>query len=116
MRHSVWAPMLMVTEVIVLMMAFGELSDEPNDRRSIRSTNNNHEGFYIDDIIVGYAERGEMVTGAVADSAIVEVVRNPVGFNNPAFGQYQLEVRRTEDQYIVFQEGGANYVDSHQSF
>ena len=95
---------------------FGELSDEPNDRRSIRSTNNNHEGFYIDDIIVGYAERGEMVTGAVADSAIVEVVRNPVGFNNPAFGQYQLEVRRTEDQYIVFQEGGANYVDHTRVF
>ena len=91
----------------------GELSDTD---RSIRSTNNNHEGFYIDDIIIGYAERGEMVTGAAADSAIVQVAPNPVGFNNPAFGQYQLEVRRTEDQYIVFEEGAAPYVDFHQSF
>ncbi|MCP4943023.1 MAG: tandem-95 repeat protein, partial [Planctomycetaceae bacterium] len=92
---------------------FGELNDPS---RSILSTNNNHEGFYIDDIIIGYAERGEMVTGVVADSAIVEVAPNPVGFNNPAFGQYQLEVRRTEDQYIVFQEGGANYVDHTKVF
>ena len=92
---------------------FGELSDPS---RSIRSTNNNHEGFYIDDIIIGYAERGEMVTGAVADSAIVQVAPNPVGFTNPAFGQYQLEVRRTEDQYIVFEEGAAPYVDSTRVF
>ena len=91
---------------------FGELSDP---FRSIRSTNNNHEGFYIDDIIIGYAERGEMVTGAVADSAIVQVAPNPVGFNNPAFGQYQLEVRRTEDQYIVF-EDAAPYIDSGRVF
>ena len=28
-----------------------------------RGQNNDHEGFYIDDIIIGYAERGEMVTG-----------------------------------------------------
>ena len=33
---------------------------------NIRGQDNYHEGFYIDDVIVGYTERGEMVTGAPA--------------------------------------------------
>ena len=33
----------------------------------VRGLNNNLEGFYIDDIIIGFAERGEMVTPALAD-------------------------------------------------
>ena len=28
-----------------------------------RAENNRFEGFYIDDIIIGFAERGEMITG-----------------------------------------------------
>ena len=34
-----------------------------------RGLNNNNEGFYVDDIVVGFAERGETVTGATANAA-----------------------------------------------
>jgi large repetitive protein len=35
----------------------------PNFPGALRAQNNNFEGVYIDDIIIGFAERGEMVTG-----------------------------------------------------
>lgn len=77
---------------------FGEFS---NDNRSIRSSNNLFEGFYIDDIIVGYAERGEMVTGATTDSSITDLnsgrTDDPNGTARPDIlkGPYQFEIRRT---------------------
>ncbi|EGF28938.1 tandem-95 repeat protein [Rhodopirellula baltica] len=68
---------------------------------------NNREGFYIDDIIVGFAERGEMVTAAPSNSAAdaftnlaansrtdldaTELARRP-----QLNGEYQLEIRRTD--------------------
>lgn len=74
--------------------------------RSVRSTNNAFEGFYIDDIIVGYAERGEMVTGnfssginsidlaaAGAKSRNLDPNRNPDNLT----GRYQVEIRRVDD-------------------
>jgi VCBS repeat-containing protein len=83
---------------------FGELTSRV---RSITSLNNAFEGFYIDDIIVGFAERGEMVTGVVTpDPAIVNLAASPPTANldenqNPDIlsGAYQLEIRRT-DEYI----------------
>ncbi len=57
-----------------------------------RGQNNAHEGFYIDDIIVGFAERGELITGATTDTTF-----NPVPTFNPAeqvpAGYYQMEIR-----------------------
>jgi len=68
--------------------AFGDLEGAGED--------NDYEGFYIDDIIVGFAERGEMVTGALADTTFVDTPKdNPP--DAPAVyesGEYQLEIRR----------------------
>ncbi len=47
-----------------------------------RGRNNQHEGFYVDDIIIGYAERGEMVTNApvipLDESHFRTVPQNPM--------------------------------------
>jgi hypothetical protein len=71
---------------------------------SERGQNNQFEGFYVDDIVVGFAERGEMVTGAVAgQTAFIDLATAP--FNTPTAGTptvpaqaltgaYQLEIRR----------------------
>ena len=67
-----------------------------------KGNNNNYEGFYIDDIIIGFAERGEMVTGAVARSNTTVVHTDRTGFWTPEetdqkdllMGAYQLEIRR----------------------
>lgn len=82
---------------------YGEYSSAGNTPRSIRSTNNAFEGFYIDDIIVGYAERGEMVTAATPDSSILNLNGNRTNRNNLTYvepvvlnGRYQLEIRRTD--------------------
>ena len=69
-----------------------------------RSTSNDHEGFYVDDIIVGFAERGEMVV----DTSQNNQLNNVTGFDDLATpqatgddyqghalqGEYQLEIRR----------------------
>ncbi len=61
-----------------------------------RGQKNNYEGFYIDDIIVGFAERGEMVTGATSATSMFDVA-TPVAKTYPQqslSGDYQLEIRR----------------------
>nr|WP_052303618.1 GEVED domain-containing protein [Pirellula staleyi] len=57
---------------------------------SLRGQDNNHEGFYIDDIIIGLAERGESASGATTATGFVV---NPLGTGNTS-GAYQLEIRR----------------------
>jgi hypothetical protein len=83
-----------------------------------RGQKNNFEGFYFDDIIVGFAERGEMVTGAkggletipgplptdpatVIDHSSFFAVGTPGATEGPPripaqylMGPYQLEMRR----------------------
>lgn len=44
-------------------------------------------GVSIDNIIIGFAERGETVTGALPDSSFT-------GFGNAGTGHYQLEIRQ----------------------
>ena len=54
------------------------------------------QGAYIDDIIVGFAGRGEMVTGSTADTSMFAVPTNP-NPNAPKqslVGAYEFEVRR----------------------
>ena len=62
-----------------------------------RSTDNAHEGFYIDDIIVGFAERGEMVTSSISNQAFFDI-GTPTGTSEypeqVLEGEYQLEIRR----------------------
>src|SRR5690606_6411032 len=79
-----------------------EDSDTTNDTTARqRGQNNNFEGFYIDDIIVGFSERGEMVTGAAPDTAIFDLESNnrtafadPTAPNRHLTGDYQIEIRR----------------------
>ncbi|PHQ35629.1 tandem-95 repeat protein [Rhodopirellula bahusiensis] len=104
--------------------AFGEIS---SDSRSNATLNNFFEGFYIDDIIVGYAERGEMVTvpnrvptveGAlqggtreINTDAGTSALLNDARFSNrdpnrnPEIlsGPYQVEIRRV-DEYATLAE------------
>jgi hypothetical protein len=65
---------------------------------------NAYEGLYLDDFIIGFAERGEMVVGATANAnftANAELFNNqlPVGLvphNEIHVGPYQLEIRQGE--------------------
>ncbi|MBX3414227.1 MAG: DVUA0089 family protein [Pirellulales bacterium] len=67
-----------------------------NIRDERRGQNNNHGGFFVDDVIIGFAERGEMVTGAPINSEMFPVPRNPdpVAPSQVLVGPYQLEIRR----------------------
>ena len=67
-----------------------------NWNSSERGQRNAFEGFYIDDIIVGFAERGEMVTGGTGATSMFSVA-TPVGKTYPQqslSGEYNLEIRR----------------------
>ncbi len=72
---------------------YGNLNDER------RGQNNAFEGFYIDDLIIGWAERGEMITGATNDSSFFSTPDDPrPGAPDPiSTGSYQLEIRRGYD-------------------
>jgi hypothetical protein len=76
-----------------------------------RLQDNQHQGFFIDDFVVGLAGRGEMVTSAPQDATF---------FNPPApqqlrpgvlppaqvtAGPYQLEIRRGTDYGVNFDTG-----------
>jgi len=64
-----------------------------------RGQNNLGEGFYIDDILVGLAERGEMVTGPSNNTGFFTVPTNPdpLAPQQVLSGAYQLEIRRGEE-------------------
>ena len=61
------------------------------------SSNNDFEGFYVDDIIIGFTERGEIATDANAnETSFFTTPPNPI-FGDPQeslVGEYQLEIRR----------------------
>ncbi|MEZ6132565.1 MAG: hypothetical protein R3C59_28195 [Planctomycetaceae bacterium] len=68
-----------------------------NDHR--RGANNNFEGFYIDDIIIGWAERGEMISAATTNVDMFTVPRDQ-GQMAPIpllTGAYQVEIRRGDE-------------------
>jgi hypothetical protein len=70
---------------------FGDFNDQS------RGANNDSEGFYIDDIIVGFAERGEMVTGAQAGQVDFFQTALPTDPSVPTkqlTGEYTLSIRR----------------------
>ena len=53
--------------VVSRFEGFGEFFSSQANYDPVRGLNNDNEGFYIDDIIIGFAERGEMATSAPAD-------------------------------------------------
>ncbi len=67
---------------------------------SVSSVTGKCEGVYFDDIVVGFAERGEMVTGAAAAQTSYFTAGTPSSFTTPEQnlqGPYQLEIRRGEE-------------------
>jgi hypothetical protein len=56
---------------------------------------NLHGGLQIDDVIIGFASRGELVTGDVQGTTFVPNTRQPGGEID--VGSYQLEIRRAPD-------------------
>ena len=69
---------------------------------SLRGVANAFEGAYIDDIVIGLAERGEMVTGAPANTNFIAnwEVNDPFNLNpylDILEGDYDIEVRRATD-------------------
>ena len=63
---------------------------------SQRGQNNAFEGFYFDSLIVGFAERGEQVSGAGVQTAFFDVATPgaPAVPTQVLQGPYQLEIRR----------------------
>jgi len=61
-----------------------------------RGQNNAFEGAYIDDITVGFAERGEMVTGVTSGTSMFTVPQDPspAAPKQSLVGAYQFEIRR----------------------
>ena len=72
-----------------------------------RARANNFEGVYVDDFIIGFAERGEMVSGATDVTDFIEDPLLPTGnAARPTTGSYQLEIR-DGSEYINSLEGAA---------
>ena len=74
---------------------FGSLNADDNDYR--RGQNNSDEGFYVDDIIIGWSERGEMITGGNSDATSYFGLPTDPDPEAPIpieTGPYQVEIRR----------------------
>ena len=78
-------------------------SDSPGDRYTHmnRNRDNHYEGVFIDDLIVGFAERGELATAATSGVTGFTFPTSTPG-NMVSVGDYQLEIRRGED-FAVYQ-------------
>ncbi|MEX0792163.1 MAG: hypothetical protein WD045_03450, partial [Pirellulaceae bacterium] len=70
-----------------------------NSTANRRGQDNLHQGVFIDDIIIGFAERGEMVTGSTTNSAFG--TNTNLRSNENLQGEYQLEARRGTDYGVL---------------
>ncbi|WP_173403165.1 GEVED domain-containing protein, partial [Rhodopirellula sallentina] len=110
---------------------FGDIN-EADSENSVGGLNNNFEGLYLDDFIVGFAERGEMVTaapgtatnafvnlsnltdqldGGASDADRADVNRDDNALTNQLSGRYQLEIRRAGE--FALASGDATVLVSH---
>ncbi|MBI5761522.1 MAG: pre-peptidase C-terminal domain-containing protein, partial [Planctomycetales bacterium] len=83
-----------------------------NSNDTGRAQNNDFEGFYIDDILVGFAERGEMVTGSAANQTTyfqTPTNINPTPPQEQLAGPYQLEIRRGTE-YAIQPDPGQRFI------
>ncbi|RCS42139.1 hypothetical protein DTL42_20120 [Bremerella cremea] len=69
--------------------------DAANSNAKQRGQDNLHRGVFFDDIIIGFAERGEMVTNATTNNAFIH--NDDLRENELVTGEYQLEIRRGTD-------------------
>ena len=76
---------------------YGNLND------ALRGQNNAQEGFYIDDIIIGWSERGEIITGATTNTNFFSVPQDPdpMAPVESLRGPYQLEIRRGNEHASI---------------
>ena len=97
------APLSITSATRLLNSIVGPAGTTGNFTNPSRGEENDFEGFYIDDIIVGFAERGEMVTGAAAAQTTFFDINTPKSDTVPEqtlFGEYQLEIRRGTDTIV----------------
>ncbi len=73
---------------------------------------NNHEGFYVDDVVVGFDKRGTMITDATADTTFNAVVLSPAV---PSNGSYVLQIRRAP-QYGTYISSNPQEISLDQSY
>lgn len=67
-----------------------------------RGQNNSFEGWYIDDVIIGFAERGEIVTNAPAGVTGFDFAPQPLPTDPIVLqGSYQLEIRRGDEYGVL---------------
>ena len=59
--------------------------------------NNDHEGVYVDDVIIGFAGRGEMITGSTAATSPQFVANSQHAATDIDVGAYQLEIRQATE-------------------
>ncbi len=69
---------------------------------ALRAMDNAHEGVYVDDVIIGFAERGEMVLNSGNNTIIdenFELLNDELNslHNETLVGDYQLEIRAGDD-------------------
>lgn len=79
-----------INNALLSLDEYGNLND------SRRGQNNAFEGFYIDDIIIGWTERGEAISASTTNTAVFTVPQDP-GATAPQqilTGPYQVEIRR----------------------
>jgi hypothetical protein len=70
--------------------------DFANQQTNFRAQNNRFEGVYLDDIVIGFAERGELVVHADAFDQTAAVPQYPEEgqfFEEAIYGPYQLQIR-----------------------
>ena len=91
---------------------FGEYQTEVNDTDRQPSADNDHQGWFIDDLIIGWAERGQMITGAAADRSFTQVPQDPDSTAPIEIlsGPYQLEIRRGYEYGAQDNPTGSNIV------
>ncbi|MGQ0635934.1 MAG: matrixin family metalloprotease [Planctomycetaceae bacterium] len=87
------------------------------DTRIERVQSNNFVGFYVDDLLVGLAGRGEMVTGSLPNQntffAPNPALEGDTNFQSQQLtGAYQLEVRRGTEYTVPFQFSNGLFVQS----
>lgn len=63
--------------------------------------NNAFEGVYLDDFVIGLTERGEFAFGTAADSTYSGNGNPQAIGGGPSIGDYQLEIRRSEEHEIL---------------
>ena len=80
---------------------FGRYTGVAPDDRLAGVVDNTHEGAWLDDIIIGFAERGELITGEHRDGANEVAPRIVPNLAVPDMqieqGRYQLEIRRSRE-------------------